>query len=147
MAKLNAHGFSYTSIKLISSVLSGRRYRTKINSAYSDWEDLLIGVSQGSVLGPLLFNIYMCDLFLFITESSIANYANDTTLYEWETNLLEAQTKIETESLKVCEWFRNKYLKANSTKSHVVLTKDNTVQVNVGGNIISNEKTVKLLRS
>ena len=59
------------------------------------------------MLGPLLFNIYICDLFLSIAESNIANYADDTTLHECEANLIEAQTKIETEALKVLEWFRN----------------------------------------
>ena len=49
----------------------------------------------------------MCDLFLSIAESNIANYADDTTLHECEANLIEAQTKIETEALKVLEWFRN----------------------------------------
>ena len=47
------------------------------------------------MLGPLLFNIYMCDLFLFITESNIANYADDATLYEYEANLIVARKKIE----------------------------------------------------
>ena len=63
LTKLNVYGFSYKSIKLTSSFLSERRFTTKINSEYSDWEDLSIGVRQGSVLGPLLFNIYMYDLF------------------------------------------------------------------------------------
>ena len=71
LAKLNAYGFIYKSIKLISSFLSERRFRTKINSESSDWEDLLISVPQGSVLGPLLFNISMCGLFLFTAESMI----------------------------------------------------------------------------
>ena len=61
----------------------------------------------------------MCDLFLFITDSSIANYVNETSHYECGANLIETQTKIEPESLKVIEWFRNNYLKANSTKSYV----------------------------
>ena len=47
----------------------------------------------------------MCGLLLFITESNIANYADGTTLYECETNLIEVQTKIENESFKVFEWF------------------------------------------
>ena len=80
LTKLNIYGYSYKSIKLISSFLSGRRYRTKINSAYSDWEDLWIDVPQGSGFGPFLFNIYKCDLFLLITKLNTANYADDMAL-------------------------------------------------------------------
>ena len=69
----------------------------------------------------------MCDLILFITESNIANYEDDTTLYEWEANLIETRTNTETEYLKVFELFQNNYLKASSTKSRVMLTTDNIV--------------------
>ena len=95
LAKLNAYRFSYKLMKTILSFLSGRRYKTKINSACSDWEGLLIGVPQRSFLGPLLFNIYMCDFFLFIIELNIASYADDTTPCECDTNLIKARTKIE----------------------------------------------------
>ena len=84
LAKLNAYGSDYKSLKLISSFLSNRKYRPKINSCFSDWKHLLIGVPQGSVLTPVLFNIYMCDFFLFISESNVANCADDTTLYTCE---------------------------------------------------------------
>lgn len=53
---------------------------SKINSEDSDLEDLLIGVPQEPLLGPLLFDIHMYHLFLFLTESNIANYVDDTTL-------------------------------------------------------------------
>ena len=86
LAKLNAYGFDYKSLKLISSFLSNREYRTNINSSFSKWKHLLIGVPQGSVLGPLKFNIYMCDLFLLMSESNVANYADDTTVYACEKN-------------------------------------------------------------
>ena len=84
LAKLNAYGFDYKSLKLISSFLSNRKYRPKINSCFSDWKHLLIGVPQGCVLAPVLFNIYMCDFFLSISESNVANCADDTTLYTCE---------------------------------------------------------------
>ena len=45
------------------SYLANRKQRTKINSSYSSWEEILFGVPQGSVLGPLLFNIFLCDMF------------------------------------------------------------------------------------
>ena len=59
LANLEAYGFSYESLKLINSYLTDREHRTKINSSYSSSLDLLIGVPQGSILGPLLFNIYI----------------------------------------------------------------------------------------
>ena len=59
LAKLEAYGFTYESLKLINSYLTHRKQRAKVNSSYSSFLDLLIGVSQRSILGPLLFNIYM----------------------------------------------------------------------------------------
>ena len=81
LEKLSANGFDYNSLKLINSFLSDRKFRTKIGSTYSPYFDLLVSVSQGSVLCPFLCNIYMCDLYLCDGESNIINYVDDTTLY------------------------------------------------------------------
>ena len=95
LAKLSTYGFDYNSLKLINSFLSGRKFRTKIGSSYSPYLDLLVGVPQESILGPLLFNIYMCDLFLCDCETNIINYADDTTLYAWEPNIDLVLSKLE----------------------------------------------------
>ena len=60
---------------------------TKIGSFYGPYLDLLVDVPQESLLCPLLFDIYMCDLFLCDYESNIINYAYDITLYACEPNI------------------------------------------------------------
>ena len=63
IAKLAACGFYQPSRCFIFSCLSGRTQRTKVNNAYSSYTDIKYGVLQGSILGPFLFNIDICDLF------------------------------------------------------------------------------------
>ena len=65
IAKMHAYGFSLNSLHLMYNYLSDRKQRTKINSSFSDWVDIVFGVPQGSVLGPLFFNIQINDIFFF----------------------------------------------------------------------------------
>ena len=66
IAKLAAYGFDYQSLGIMGSFLSNRQQRTKINNAFSRYSEIIYGVPQGSILGPFLFNIYICDIF-FLT--------------------------------------------------------------------------------
>ena len=63
IAKLNAYGFSIAALRLVQNYLSNRKQRTKINSDFSSWEEILFGVPQGSILGPLLFNNFLWFVF------------------------------------------------------------------------------------
>ena len=71
IAKLNAYGFDMSALRFVHSYLKNRTQRTKINSEYSSWEEILFGVPQGSILGLLLFNIFLCDLFLIMENIDI----------------------------------------------------------------------------
>ena len=78
IAKLYAYGFSKNALKLINSYMSDHWQRTKIDKSFSSWSALLKEVPQGSVLGPILFNIYLNDLFYYL-HCKICNFADDTT--------------------------------------------------------------------
>ena len=71
IVKLRAYAFDMASLKLINTYPSGRKQRVKINGKYSLWEEILFVVPQGFILGPLLFNIFICDLFLFTNDIDI----------------------------------------------------------------------------
>ena len=63
LATLHAYEFTKESLRLTKSYLTNRSQRTKVNTSFSSWSELLLGVPQGSVLEPFLFNIYLNDLF------------------------------------------------------------------------------------
>ena len=96
IAKLETYSFSYDALKVTQSYLTDRKHRTKINNYFSNYTDLLIGVPYDSFLGPLLFNIYICNLFLFTEEENVTSYANDTTAYFNGDNVVTALEDIET---------------------------------------------------
>ena len=78
-AKLHAYGFDKASLRLMHSYLTDRYQRVKINNSYSLWSLIKHGVPQGSILGPILFNIFLCDMFFMVDNIDIASYADDNT--------------------------------------------------------------------
>ena len=78
-AKLNAYGFSLPALRLINDYLSNRKQRTKVANTYSTWLDIIFMVPQGSILGPLLFNVFLADLFFTVNDINITSYADGNT--------------------------------------------------------------------
>ena len=77
IAKLVAYGIERKTLRLIYSDLKGRKQCVKINNTYSDYNEIISGVPQGSILGPILFNFSINDLFFFMEVASIHNFADD----------------------------------------------------------------------
>ena len=146
IAKLNAHGVALDALKLLQSYLSNRFQRVKVNSCYSSWTEILSGVPQGSILGPLLFNIYLSDLFLFLEGSNIASYADDNTPYACEKDIETVICNLEEDSKILLEWVSNNKLKANPDKFHLILSdNDPELSLTVDTFAITNSNSETLL--
>ena len=148
LAKLNAYGFSREALRLVNSFLENRHQRVKINGSFSAFRQLFLGVPQGSVLGPLFFNIYINDLLLSIQDTDICKYADDTTLYTCDTNLDNVIARLENDSNSVIKWFPDNFMKLNTAKCHLLILGRNSnqqVTVNIGDSVIENTEEEKLL--
>ena len=101
---------------------------------------------RGSILGPLLFNIYINNLFLFSQNFSVANYADDCSPYEFSGSIDEVILKLQHDSLRLIEWYESNYLKPNPDKWHLLLSdKDDNYSINIGNDLISNSTDEKIL--
>ena len=105
IAKLHAYGFTRESLLIILSYLSDRWQHVKIDSSFSSWTKLTQGVPQGSVFGPLLFNIYLNDLFFALKDIEVCNFADDTTPFVCDLDLNTTLKKLEENSAMALTWF------------------------------------------
>ena len=145
IAKLSAYGFDYHSLKLIHSYLSDRHQRVRINASLSSWSNLIIGVPQGSILGPDLFNIYTADLFLFILLE-IANYADDNSPFSCASSIPIVISQLENDATIILKWMRDNGLKANPNKFHLILSdNDEQLSIIIDKSKIQNSEYKKLL--
>ena len=116
VAKFEAYGIDKTGLNLINNYLSNRKQPTKINSSYSDWCDIVRGVPQESILGPLLFNLFINDLFLFIERTNICNFADDNTIYSCQNDLKTILEDLRYDMVTSLRLFKENSVKINPTK-------------------------------
>ena len=88
----------YNSLRLVQNYLKNCKQRTKINSAYSSWGEVLCRVPEGSILGPFLFIIFLCDLFLIIDDIDFTSYADDNTPYATGNDMEDVIFKLQNSS-------------------------------------------------
>ena len=145
IAKLNAYGFSLPALKLVHDYLSNRKQRTKVNRTYSSWLEIVFGVPQGSILGPLLFSIFLADLFFILNDIDIANYADDNTPYVIAGDINGILISLEQTSKALFEWFENNLLKSNADKCHLLVSSSDVVNLRLSEYDIKNSECEKLL--
>ena len=145
LVKLHAYRFSLSALNLIHSYLKNRKQRTKIDSTYSTWDEILFGVPQGSILGPLPFNIFLCDLFFSMNETDFASYANGNTPYVTGNSTEDVINSLKNVSITLFKWFADNQMKANKGKCQLLISSSENVTINVDGNITGKSICEKLL--
>ena len=122
LIKLQAYGVSKHSCSLLASYLSKRHQRVKLGDKVSCWLEILKGVPQGSILGPLIFNKFINDIYYSLTKCTMYNYADDNTLSFIHRQLAVLKSVVECESEIALEWFDNNQMQANPGKFQAIAT-------------------------
>ena len=101
IATLHAYGFGKPSWRLMHSYLTDRYQRVKINNSYSLSSLIKHGVPQGSILDPIIFNMFLCDMFIMVDNIDIASYADDNTPYSVGKSHCDLETNLQKTSVKL----------------------------------------------
>ena len=140
VAKLNAYGFSFPALRLIHDYLLKRKQRTRINNSYSAWMEIVFVIPQGSIFGPLLFIIFLADLFFIVNSMEIANYVDDNTPYVTANDMDSLIASLEEVSKSLFTWFDNDLMKSNADKCHHLVSSNEKVTIKIGSHEIANTK-------
>ena len=150
LRRLENIGFDKHATNLIENYLSKRTQRVVLNGIESDWINLKRGVPEGTILGPLLFNIYVNDLAKIVEEDcTVVQYADDTFLFTSDTDEILGKTKLEHNISKIIDFFAKSQLVVNKQKTEYVVFSTrkrltNTV-LNVDNEGIAESNSVKYL--
>jgi hypothetical protein len=141
IAKLKAYGFSVQACQLIATYLSNRKQRVKYYGNRSDWSVITKGIPQGSVLGPIMYNIFINDL-LHKIDVNFYNYADDNTISVIGENVNDVLSLLEESASMCMNWFNENMLKANPDKFQLIILDRNRQTSYKDLHIIVNETQI-----
>ena len=118
LKKLHNYGIRHKSHGMLSSYLSGRTQSVKIRNSYSAYNDVTMGVPQGSILGPILFLIYINDLPKLNDDMTCLSYADDTAIIFKSKSINHLQAKVNALLEQISEWFHANSLSLNVSKTY-----------------------------
>ena len=147
IAKLRAYGFSRSALELIYSYLTERKQRVKVNGSFSASKESTKGIPQGSLLGLLLFNIFINGILFLVNDTEVCNCADDTTIFECHSNVNKVQYKLEADASRLSKWYIDNHMKLKDAKCHFMLfgSKSSGTSVNTGTSCIEQSDKEKLL--
>ena len=150
IAKLAAYCFSDTALRYVYSYLSNCKQCVYINNTYSNYQKIISGLPQWSILEPIIFNL-INDLFFFVSDVSLHNFTDGNTLLAFAETNLELIYILQSGSEIVIDWFKNNKMIVNPDKFQAILLekrkRDHTNQrIVVDNQIIKVVSSVELLR-
>ena len=119
--KLRCHGLNQHPVECFRSYLSNCSQCCKINNTLGDWRKVIASVPHGSILGPLLFNIFLNYIFFFLKDTNLGKYADDSTLYAYNENLETVICNLRQEFFILANRFSDNYRVLNPGKCHFML--------------------------
>ena len=120
ISKLHSYGFSKGACQMLLSYLTHRQQRVKLKDVRSEWKITNRGIPQGSCLGPLIFNIFLNDIFMDIRNCKLFNYADDNTLSASHYDISIVIDKLLKDTTLAIEWFQNNFMKVNPEKFQIM---------------------------
>ena len=151
IAKMHAYGISIDSVKILFSYLKGRNEDVKVNNTYSVFQVLLTWVPQGSILGPILFNIFINNILIWIENVELQNFANDNTIISCtEKSLKELIKSLTSESEKAVQWVKENTIIVKPDKFQAIIIdrknqQNNTTFIKINDININSENSVRSL--
>ena len=131
MKKLDHYGFRGHSLQLLKSYITDRKQFTRINDCNSSTKYLKYGVPQGSVLGPLLFLLYINDIQYCINKEKLKLFADDTGIFQFNKDLKELIDESSCNLMKIYTWFNANLLSLSLEKSHFLIFHSKRKKINI----------------